>query len=103
MTDIITRGLAKSAAKLSKETKEELLALLEDKQDTLVSGENIKTINNVSIVGPGNVQVEGVAVIPALPAFDATKSYFLQAVPNAGGTDWELQWVEVIKFTDSSI
>ena len=29
------------------------------KQDTLVSGENIKTINNQSIVGPGNITISG--------------------------------------------
>ena len=29
------------------------------KQDTLVSGENIKTINNQSILGPGNITING--------------------------------------------
>lgn len=29
------------------------------KQDTLVSGENIKTINNESILGPGNITISG--------------------------------------------
>lgn len=29
------------------------------KQDTLVSGQNIKTINNQSIVGPGNISISG--------------------------------------------
>ena len=29
------------------------------KQDTLVSGQNIKTINNQSIVGPGNITISG--------------------------------------------
>ena len=29
------------------------------KQDTLVSGTNIKTINNESILGSGNITVEG--------------------------------------------
>ena len=36
-------------------TKEEL----ENKQDTLVSGTNIKTINNQSILGEGNITIEG--------------------------------------------
>jgi len=33
---------------------------LSGKQDTLVSGTNIKTINNESILGSGNIQIEGV-------------------------------------------
>ena len=37
----------------------ELLASIENKQDILVSGENIKTINNESILGAGNIVVEG--------------------------------------------
>ena len=32
---------------------------IKGKQDTLISGTNIKTINNVSIVGPGNIVVSG--------------------------------------------
>ena len=36
-------------------TKEEL----NSKQDTLVSGTNIKTINNQSLLGSGNIQIEG--------------------------------------------
>lgn len=34
-------------------------AALNKKQDTLVSGENIKTINNQSILGSGNITIEG--------------------------------------------
>ena len=33
--------------------------MLEDKQDTLVSGENIKTINNLSLLGSGNIDIQG--------------------------------------------
>lgn len=32
---------------------------LQDKQDTLVSGTNIKTINNQSILGSGNITIQG--------------------------------------------
>lgn len=32
---------------------------LSNKQDTLVSGTNIKTINNTSILGSGNIEVGG--------------------------------------------
>ena len=32
---------------------------LEGKQDKLVSGENIKTINNISLLGSGNIDIQG--------------------------------------------
>lgn len=38
-------------------TKNQVNALLEDKQNTLVSGSNIKTINGQSILGDGNITV----------------------------------------------
>lgn len=34
------------------------------KQDTLASGENIKTINNISILGSGNIDVQSLANVP---------------------------------------
>lgn len=40
-------------------TETEANALLADKQDTLVSGTNIKTINSVSILGSGNIEITG--------------------------------------------
>lgn len=40
-------------------TKDEVDALLLEKQDTLVSGTNIKTINNQSILGSGNINIQG--------------------------------------------
>jgi hypothetical protein len=33
--------------------------LVDNKQDTLVSGTNIKTINNTSILGSGNIDIQG--------------------------------------------
>lgn len=44
---------------------------LAGKQATLVSGTNIKTINNESILGPGNIEVQGGGGI------DATKVCYL--------------------------
>lgn len=38
---------------------------LSSKQDTLVSGTNIKTINNTSILGSGNISVSGGGVTPS--------------------------------------
>lgn len=41
-------------------TKSEVDTALDGKQDTLESGVNIKTINNESILGEGNIQIDGV-------------------------------------------
>lgn len=40
-------------------TKNEVNGLTNAKQDTLVSGTNIKTINNESILGSGNINIQG--------------------------------------------
>ena len=42
----------------SNEEKQEV-AKVKNKQDTLVSGQNIKTINGQSVLGSGNIQIEG--------------------------------------------
>ena len=39
--------------------REKIFTLTDTKQDTLISGTNIKTINSVSILGEGNIEVEG--------------------------------------------
>ena len=52
------------------ETDNAITAATSTKQDTLVSGTNIKTINNESILGEGNISIEGggggVTVDPSL-------------------------------------
>jgi lipopolysaccharide export system protein LptA len=40
-------------------TGDALSAVLNDKQDTLISGTNIKTINNQSLLGSGNITIQG--------------------------------------------
>ncbi len=40
-------------------TKTEIDTLVGNKQDTLVSGTNIKTINNTSLLGSGNINIQG--------------------------------------------
>lgn len=37
----------------------ELRGIIAGKQEELVSGENIKTINNISVLGSGNINIEG--------------------------------------------
>lgn len=46
-----------------------------DKQDTLVSGENIKTINGVSVLGEGNIEVGEGGTITVNQTYDPTSSY----------------------------
>ena len=38
---------------------EKINEIIDDKQDTLVSGTNIKTINNMSLLGSGNIDIQG--------------------------------------------
>lgn len=45
-------------------TKIELETGLNNKQDTLISGTNIKTINNQSLLGEGNIEVGSSYVLP---------------------------------------
>jgi hypothetical protein len=42
-----------------KELIDKVNEIIDDKQDTLVSGTNIKTINNTSILGSGNIDIQG--------------------------------------------
>lgn len=57
---------------------------LNTKQDTLVSGTNIKTINNQSILGSGNITLTGV------PAFSASDNGKILGV-----VDGQLAWITV--------
>ena len=46
-------------------TKQDTNSLLDNKQDELVSGQNIKTINNQSLLGSGNIVIEGTEQLQA--------------------------------------
>lgn len=45
------------------------------KQDTLVSGTNIKTVNNTSLLGSGNVSISVPTASTTNPSMDGTASY----------------------------
>lgn len=49
-------------------TKTELETGLNNKQDALISGTNIKTINNQSLLGEGNIEVGGSYILPVASA-----------------------------------
>lgn len=52
-------GKADTAQDLAEDLSSEVSKLSEDKQDKLVSGTNIKTINGTSILGSGNISISG--------------------------------------------
>lgn len=54
-------------SKYTGEQIDEALDSVQNKQDELISGENIKTINNESILGSGNIQVSGGPNIFTIP------------------------------------
>jgi len=58
---------------------------LDNKQEQLVSGTNIKTINNESILGSGNINTKE---LPSYPLDASTKTYSLKLI---NGT---LTWIE---------
>ena len=59
VTEAITAAVSGKADTSSVYTKSEVDTALNAKQDTLVSGTNIKTINNESILGEGNIEIQG--------------------------------------------
>lgn len=72
-------------------TKDEL----EEKQDELVSGTNIKTINNQSVLGSGNISID--SGLPTDPTTDG--SYYLDNTIEDGGSSktWKaLNFVKII-------
>jgi hypothetical protein len=69
-TVVVMDGSTQGGFPLAKESD------LSEKQDTLVSGINIKTINNQSILGSGNITIEGDSTTPAEPTtFTSQRGY----------------------------
>lgn len=56
--DVSIKGQVITNVRVDARQEEEIKELAEDKQDTLVSGTNIKTINNNSILGSGNIDTQ---------------------------------------------
>lgn len=73
------------------------------KQDTLVSGTNIKTINNESLLGEGNIEIESGSDIPFLFINSSTHlSGDFAAVKNAiaNKTPFEIYYVNILGYGD---
>lgn len=59
-------GTNRDDSKSLQESLTELNSMLESKQDKLVSGTNIKTINGTSLLGTGDIEVGGVNVVQTI-------------------------------------
>ena len=69
---------------------------LDAKQDTLVSGTNIKTINNQSILGSGNIEIQGSVTVDQTIISGSTN-------PVAGGAVYtQLDGLKLQKITQSA-
>lgn len=67
-------------------TKSETNTLLAGKQATLVSGTNIKTINNESILGSGNIDIQGGSTYTAGRGISITNDTISFSLPISAGT-----------------
>lgn len=96
---------------LSNFLADEIEPKLEDKQDTLVSGTNIKTINGTSILGSGNISIEGgsgsgttVEANPTDLATDVLNKLKVAGVtyslPSGGGSGGETSKLVIQKTTE---
>ena len=67
-------------------TKSETNTLLNGKQATLVSGTNIKTINNESILGSGNIDIQGGSTYTAGRGISIANDTISFSLPISAGT-----------------
>lgn len=94
-------------------TAQQLAASFNAKQNTLVSGENIKTINNQSLLGSGNIEIQGgggtdnlfiaeyavTRVSDIIDAYNAGKDIVAKRENGAGGYDF----YQLLGYNDSAI
>ena len=77
--DIIARGMAAGSGS-SGYTKAETDALLREKQNTLVSGENIKTVNGETLLGSGDVAIKSYHTFNSSWTTDSTTAAFCDSI-----------------------
>lgn len=59
-TSAVTQSISEAVSgKASQSDLETVSGQVANKQDTLVSGTNIKTVNNISLLGSGNIDIQG--------------------------------------------
>ena len=78
-------------------TKGETDTLLGEKQPTLVSGTNIKTINNESLLGEGNIDIVETSAVTTSMSSTSTDSQ----VPSAKAVYDQLGGLKLVKLTQS--
>ena len=69
---------------------EQIEQAIQNKQDRLVSGVNIKTINNQSILGSGNLDIEGI-IIDYNDVYNKPQINDVELIGNLSGDDLGLQ------------
>lgn len=70
------------------------------KQDTLVSGTNIKTINNQSLLGSGNIDIQGGGGGGGETVVELTKAQYEALDPPAADTTYIITDAEVVDLND---
>lgn len=78
-------------------TKQETNTLLNNKQATLVSGTNIKTINNESLLGEGNIDLVETSAVTTSVSSTSTDSQ----VPSAKALYDQLGGLKLVKLSQS--
>ena len=78
-------------------TKGETDTLLGEKQPTLVSGTNIKTINNESLLGEGNIDIVETSAVTTSMSSTSTDTQ----VPSAKAVYDQLGGLKLVKLTQS--
>ena len=71
------------------------------KQDLLVSGSNIKTINNLSLLGSGNINISGLEMYLLWTNASPTSAFNSQTL-TIDLTDYELIVIEALAYITSS-
>jgi len=84
-----------------KQTDETLQNNIDKKQDTLVSGENIKTINGKSVLGKGDLDVHDVVVSDVQPTNDAVVWISPKESPWKESLLSRLSWSEIAAISES--
>ena len=79
-------------------TKSQVNALLEDKQNTLVSGSNIKTVNGQSILGAGNINAQVVQNLNN----ESTPRHFLMSTVAHSGDAGDADYSNEVVFTPTT-
>ncbi len=90
-----TANIATNTANIATNTSN-----ISKKQDTLVSGTNIKTVNGNSLLGSGNISIDGIKVwtctLSTTWTQDSTNGYYYQSVTVSGITSSDYPTLDVV-------